>query len=498
MRTGNHIVGREIIDVVCRNKRRIIAVILVSFVVATVGSYVWPAKYGTEAKLLIKLGRENIPLPSGLSERALMVSKKEEDINSEIEILTNVFLISEVLKRMESDFRRQPTPTTFLGEIKQTLRIVVKRSKEAIENALAAVGLIDKITPFEKLLKKVQKNLKVKLVPLSDVISLKFTWKDPEVAVVFLRNLVSEYLDYHLKVLCNSKILDFFDSQVNLFKKKLDQSRKRLHKFKISHAFVEYGAEKSQLLKQLSLRSDIVQNLISEVEKAEAKVQILKSKLKDVPRDVVLSEEKQNNPIVLSNLKRQLADLIIEERELTSKYFNESSKVRTIRSQIELLKAQIDEEQKKSYGSVVKGINKNWLDLNMMLIEAETQSFALRAQLTAEQEAKKKLQTRLDDMRDIESQYLVLKQQEEIDRKNYLLYEEKMEQVRIEVAMDNDKLSSVRVIQPVRDPAVPLNTSRLLIILLSIVFGALGGVALSFFLETIGVSSFEGQENCAD
>jgi uncharacterized protein involved in exopolysaccharide biosynthesis len=152
------------------------------------------------------------------------------------------------------------------------------------------------------------------------------------------------------------------------------------------------------------------------------------------------------------------------------------------------LKSQIEKEQNRIYGSSVTGVNKNWIDLNIRKIESDAQLASLMAQFDAEQKNLLLVQNRLKKLREIENNYFELKQQVDISTKNYLLYEDKMEQSRIEVAMDKDKLSSIRIIQPVMKPTKPESPKKLLTIFLSLVLGALGGISLSFFTEYLDTS----------
>jgi len=489
MKFNEQITKRDIVNVIFRNKSKIIAMVLVAFIVTTIGSYLWPKEYRTESKLLIKLGRENTPLPSGIAGGTVVVSKREEDVNSEIEIITNTFLISEVTKRMEAELNGGDKESlTLLDKIKHSISSAVKSLKQGLESTLAFVGLIEKKSPFEKLLLKVQKKLEVEPRPLTDVISISFTWKDPDVAIKFVKTLISQFLEYHLKVHRNGKTLDFFVNQVALLKTKLAESRDALLRFEKNHSIIQFDTEKLQLLKQANRRKVSVQNLESELQEVGARVSSLQTSLQTVPRNIVLSEEKEYNPIVLANLEREMATLIMKEQELHSKYFDKSSKIAIVQSQIKLLKNQISDEQNRIYGSTRSGINKNWTDLNIQLVESKVRLISLKVRVGAEKRVLLTVQNRLAELREIESHYKELNQQVEIDKKNFLLYEEKMEQSRIEDAMEEGKLSNIRIIQPVMTPAKPVILNKILVILLSLIFSTLLGIALSFYFEYISTA----------
>lgn len=488
MESERQITRRDLVNIIFRNKRKIIIVTLISFIVATAGSYLWPKTYTAESKLLIKLGREISPLPSGFSGGTVMVTKREEDTNSEIEILKSASLIKKVLIMMDSDFHKVKNPVTFMDKVKQEVSKIAMSVKKGFENLLVYVGLISRVSPAEKLLMKVQKKLEVEPLPLTDVISVSFTWDDPKITANFVKNLVSQYLDYHLKILHNTKTLDFFVEQVVVLKNKLETSRNKLLEFKKSHGLTQFEVEKSQLLKQVEAYTASTQNLFSEIKKTQVMIIALKSRFESIPREILLSNEDAHNSLALSYLERQLADLMIKEQDLINKYYKNNPQVKTVQSQIELLKKQVGTEKNSVYGSTVHGVNKNWMDLRLLLIKSESTCAALKAKYDEEIKSLQVLQNRLKELRNIENAYLLLDQQVEIDNKNYLLYENKMEQSRIEVAMDADKLTSVRIIQPARTPTKPISPKKVLIILLSVIMGILGGTALSFFIEYMDTS----------
>jgi uncharacterized protein involved in exopolysaccharide biosynthesis len=71
----------------------------------------------------------------------------------------------------------------------------------------------------------------------------------------------------------------------------------------------------------------------------------------------------------------------------------------------------------------------------------------------------------------------------ETDRRNYDLYLQKLEESRVSDAMDSEKISNVNVVEPATPPHKPVSPKVALNLLLSVVFGLFGGLALAFLLE---------------
>ena len=232
MKNSDVITKRYIANILFRNKKQIFIVIITAFIVATLGSYMWPEKYIAESKILVELGREIIPPTFGSGQTVLTVTKREEDIYSEIEILKSSYLISKVVKTMEADFNREKTPATFVEKIKFNIKRAVKWLSNRIKDGLVFIGLTKELSPTEKLILKVKKKLEINSAKLADVIVINFAWKKADLAAEFVKNFVAEYMDYHLDIHRSNKTLNFFKEQADRLKLKLTDSEAKLYNFK--------------------------------------------------------------------------------------------------------------------------------------------------------------------------------------------------------------------------------------------------------------------------
>ncbi len=70
-----------------------------------------------------------------------------------------------------------------------------------------------------------------------------------------------------------------------------------------------------------------------------------------------------------------------------------------------------------------------------------------------------------------------------MDEQNYRFYLTKFEESRISSAMDAEKIASVRVIEPAEPPRRPVSSKARLRLVLGLIFGGVGGVAIAFFLH---------------
>lgn len=90
---------RDFYYVLFRQKRKIILFFCTVMVVVILGTFLLPKTYQSEAKLLVRLGRENVSLPpTAATGQMLNISQtRENEIKTEMEILTSRGLAEKVV-----------------------------------------------------------------------------------------------------------------------------------------------------------------------------------------------------------------------------------------------------------------------------------------------------------------------------------------------------------------------------------------------------------------
>ena len=103
MNSENEVQGnlRDILNVVFKHKAKMITIFLTVVVTVTIGSFLMSPVYEASSKILIKVGRENVYMPTNPAASGnppiFFDSSREERINSEVEILKGRNLIEKVL-----------------------------------------------------------------------------------------------------------------------------------------------------------------------------------------------------------------------------------------------------------------------------------------------------------------------------------------------------------------------------------------------------------------
>ena len=460
---------RDFFHVIFKRKKEILLFFTVTVcTVATVTLIVKPT-YRATSQILVKLGRENLYMPSVPTSKSLnpvVNFNREEQINSEIEILKSQYLIEKVVQSIG--------PTAIYPEIDDKGTSVLDR---------LILGMHAGESSFDKAVLKLQKALEVEGVRKSDVIAVSFKHKDPQMAAVVVNTLVSLYLDRHLDVHNNPRSYNFFGAQAEILKGKLKSSEKKLEAFKKRETISSLGEERSLLLQEEAQLRSVLNETLSREAEYEHRLQQLHKQLANTPRTVLLDKEIDNNPYSISSLQARLVELELKKEELLTKYTRQSRLVQSVIVEIQIVRDKLAEQEKRLYGKTRSGLNAIHQTIQGQLLGNEAELQALRAKKQALTAQLVDYQRRLEKLNRVEVELNQLQHELDVDRENYRLYLTKFEESRISNAMDTEKMANVSLIESARAPLEPASPKVLLNLVLSVFLGGLGGLGLGFFLE---------------
>jgi polysaccharide chain length determinant protein (PEP-CTERM system associated) len=433
---------RDFLHVVFKRKIQILLFFGATVSIVAIGTLITKPTYEATSQILVKIGRENLyvpTVPTSNNSRPIIRFNREEQINTEIEILKSRFLAEKVMESLG------PTGPDNNGE-----------------------GLVSGLN-----------TLKVEPIENSDIIQVSYQHEDPQVAATVVNTLVSLYLDRHLSVHKNARSHEFFREQARILKNKLNQAEKSLEAFKESHAVSSLDEERSLLLRQEgNLRTALNQTLSQEAE-TESRIDQLRQQLAATPKAVPLDSVISQEPGAIGTLQAKLVELELE----LSKYTEHNPMVQNIRDEIKTVKKKLADQEAKRYGTSRSGVNTTYQRLQENLLRNEAELKALKAKKESQSAHLAESQSRLKKLNRIEVELNELQNEVEVDRQNYRLYLTKFEESRISDAMDTQKIANVSVIEPAQPPSKPKGPKVLLNMVLAIFLGGFGGLGLALLLE---------------
>jgi polysaccharide biosynthesis protein PslE len=459
---------RDLLNVLFKRKAQILFVFTTVFGLVAVVTFVLQPVYEATSHILVKIGRENVyvpTVPSGDGSPVVSVLR-EEQINSEIEILKSRTLSEEVLKTLD--------PKAVYKEL--------KNDGASIFRDLLS-GFKTDLSPMDKAVLRFTKDLEVEAVKKSNVMRVSYRSKNPIVAATVVNTLVEFYLDRHLEVFKNPKSTAFFDEQVKLLKEKLNRTEERLRVFKEKHHLTSLSEQKTLQLKEVSDLRTALNQTVSTAAETQRRLDQLRLQLPKVPKTIVQGNEIDHNPYILSTLQARLVELELKRKELVTKYSDENHLVRNINEDIAMVRRTLQDQEKKMYGKSRSGLNPTYQRVEEDLLRNEVELKALLAKQSAQTDQLAEHQDQLQKLNNLEMQLSQLERDAEVDRQNYKLYQTKLEESRIFDAMDSEKIANVSLIEPARTPLKPTKPDIVLNLIIGLLLGALGGVGLACLRE---------------
>ena len=343
---------REFLTVLFKRKSTILVTFFTVVATVTVGTFLLPPTYEAQARLLIKVGRENVYRSEVGGDKSQILSvNNEEIVNSETNILTSRDLIEKVVSSL-----------------------TVAQLYPDIAKSPPRRG-----TPLDAAVERFEKALSVEGIKKSTVIQISLQHKDPRMAAKALNLLVDYFKEKHLQAYSDPKS-SYLEQQLAAYDQRLKQSQGQLEAFKQKNRVFSLDEQRSLLLKQRTELDTALKATENQVKEVQQRIASLKRQMQTVSRDVPLSTESERYRSV-DEAKGQLLALQLKEQELLRKYTESNQLVVSVRREMEIVRAFIAGQEQDIKGRRQTGQNVVFQDLEreMARLQAELPSQEAKA-----------------------------------------------------------------------------------------------------------------------
>lgn len=473
--------ARDVVQVLFRRKWIIVLFFLAVSSAAAVYALTAPSVYQSQAKLLIRIGRENLSVdPSVVAGPTMGVSQnRENELNSELTILTSRFLAEQVIDTVgETALQEKPHELTAKEQVFQ----IMQKVKNLPMTLLASINPQPPLPPRDDAVNALLRGTSVELEKKTNIISVKFDARDPESARQMLEKLVAAYLERHIKVYASQASPQFFEDQATKFQEKLALREKERDQFRVSHGISSVEAQKTSLLGQITTMDGERSSASSEAQASRARVASLEKTLHGKSATLVTSETSGMANVSAEKLKTNLTDMKLKETDLAARYPETYRPLIELRGQIKQTESMLKKER-ESMTTVTKGLDPNHQALQLQLDteRATLDSHTARQKAIASEIAR--VEAKLAELTAKEADMTRLDRDVEVANQEYRDYREGLQRARISAAMDMDKVSNVSVVQPATASPVPVAPQKARILALGLFLGLFGGVFLAFVRE---------------
>jgi len=447
----------RICSVIYFNRWLIFICFLTGVVAALAVFRLTPATYPSEAKLLVRYVSEAPPLAS--SANSSVIAPGVNVINSEIAILESRDQIEKVVND-----------------------IGLKRFGVAETNATQQFLTI----------RNVLLNLSVSAILNSNIIYLRFEGSDPALAQDFLASLIHHYLEKHAEIHRDAGTYEFLSQQTDQLRSRLTETEAELRALKMDTGIISLEESAKVALAKVEDLERQQREAETALAASEAKVNMMRPGLSITSTNmqtVMPTRETSFPSSTYYLLMDRLKQLQNREAELLYSYMASSGPVQSIRAQITQAQKEVEDEIRKNKqipaeltNVVIVAGAQEW---GLSLRAEEAEGAALRAKIAVLKKQLDQAQAQSKHLASIDERMVQLQRNKELQEQNYCYFSKRLEQARVDNALDAAKISSVVVIQP---PSYPISKYRKMVpqkMSIAIILGLSVGLFLAFFRESV-------------
>jgi uncharacterized protein involved in exopolysaccharide biosynthesis len=411
---GANLGVRKFVGVLLRRKSAILVTFSIIFLLTVAWTFLTPRKFLSQAKLFIRLGRENATLDPtstlGQGPTIAVPSSREEDINSVIEVLQSRQLLEQVAEKLGPD--------------------VVLDGKKSADRRDAV--------------RELSSNLSVYAVKRSTVINIDYMAPSVELADSVISALIEAFLEEHGKLYRTPGGYAFLEEQAKRVEKTLHEKETELRGLKEKTGMYSVKEQRENLVKQIGALEQELLDAESALAAAQVEVSHLKKKLSDMPLTQISARTKGGPAI--DNVRAQLHALQLKETELRAKYGDNHRELKQVIEQKEEAVRLLSDEE-RFVEQTVTSPHKAADEAELELLRQEAAVAALEAKVPV---LRSQLKTQNDRLKTFDEDSVAintLQRDVELNESLYRKYSENVEQGLIDKRLNAERISNVSIAQ---------------------------------------------------
>ena len=324
--------------------------------------------------------------------------------------------------------------------------------------------------------------MEIEALKNSNIITISFEAKSQKLAQEAINKLIGFYLDKHINVHRTRGSYEFFNEQTDQFRSTLAQAEENLRELKNKTGIASLEEQRRVLVKRIGDLEQELDGTESALAASKAKGPSDGEEPLRSPRDTGDPGDRRHPNQGVDLMRARLYDLQLKEQDLLSKFTETSTPVQEVRRQIAEAQALISKEE-PTRTQVTKGLNEAYKQVQLALLAEKATLSSLEAKAKEQRAQLNSTRGELKAINDSEIRLVQAQREMGIQEANYRKYYEKLEQARIDNALEIGKISNISVVQPATYPVEPVRPRKMLNLALGLFLGIFGGFGLAFFSE---------------
>ena len=446
----------EMWTAVVRHKNKAVVFFLAVTVLTAVATLMTPKTYHSEAKLLVRLGRENSTLdPTVMSSTDAVLTipqPRENEINSVAEILHSRSVLERVVDQL--------TPEAILGRAPRAENVPVS----PLVRDLAV--------------RTVNKDLTVTPVRRTNVISLAYDATSPEIARKVIASIIDSYLAEHLRLNRPAGAQEFLAGETARIRAQLTTAEENLRDVKNETGLASPDSQREVVVAQMGRMEDELRQNSAQLAASRAKVQNLEKTLATMPKTEIVSQTTGHPNEGTDNMRGQFYNLQLREQNLAAKLTDDHPMLQETRRQVAEARAIVEREE-LSRTQVTTTPSRVRYALEKVLVAERPLMASLEARQAAIQTQLADVSRRLETINANGLRIASLVRDIQLLEANYRRFAGNLDQARIDQALENQRISNISIAQAPSFEPRHIRPRKLSNLLLGMMVGAFGGLGLA-------------------
>ncbi|MCI0445318.1 Wzz/FepE/Etk N-terminal domain-containing protein, partial [bacterium] len=327
---------KDILSALLRGWKTILLVFLGTVLGVYAGLMYVTEQYEVEARVLVKLGRENAEVPITVEKGGVYTTGvQKEEIYSYIQLLSSRSLIKATVDTIGAQrfLAGPPPPQTILQTIKYYIKEALRWVKQQGINLLILLDLKKELSDEDKAIKLVQNSLSVERERDSNVIRLSMQFPDPYLAREFLEKLLDLYLKRHVDLRRDLDIGKVFEVETAGYREQLTRLQAKILDIKQKWNLSDVDVQRSGMITRLEKLKAEMNTRRAELARLKSEKQARIARLKKLPEKTLSQEIEEPNP-ARTRIKDRLLELRVQRVGTLNRYWNDSESVALLDKEI--------------------------------------------------------------------------------------------------------------------------------------------------------------------
>lgn len=464
---------RSVLTLLFRHKWMAAGLFAALFAPAALVTFALPEIYQSDARLLVKIGRENITQDLGILEPSIAAKTQAllDEVKSEIHILKSRPVLDSIVNEIGAE--------RILGDGAPEASPESAGPGFSPKALLVRAGLVYAKPPHEAAAAALLDNVGTALE--ENTIRLSYQSGDPALARDVLSSWIRHFLVHHIHVHESKATPEFFLEKTERIMGELVETNGKLKQLYAEHGILSAPMQKELLLQRLNDIQIRMNGAEVEIERSAARAATLAAELGGIPPRSGVSETAGKASAEAAALKAQLVQLRLEEQDLLKKYPPGHRLVETAANKIAIAQTALDGEgQAKT--ETTTAFNPLYLALREELELENARLASLRESRNRMVDIRGRIEDELAYLIGREPDFEHLERNLEALENEYLEYYDNYQKAVISKQLDLYQVSNISVIQDPALPAAPAKPNRPLNLVLGALF-ALGAAVSSVFVR---------------